>query len=272
MNNLRKSFAVVGLCTAMMLSGCTDYGTNLASEYKSFFKYSLGDYDISVKEKTEETSGTGKRTWTLEYTNKAGVTHKDLLSTNGLKSDEDNDKIILDFTDDAMAGGAKDQLYEKIVKKYFPVDYKASSGNYDLYKGDGYTVEFYAVNTEISRLDGKKDKKKIQEAIDDDKGYKISDYDLKKYLSEKQNYISVKVILDNHEKEEEAQTKIKKMTDEIQKNTSKDSTYSATLYAQDDYNPDGSFIYGRNVLMGKQTDDENDYTTMENKLVDKLKK
>ena len=271
MINLKKVLVSAASCAVLMLSGCVDYGTNLASEYKGYFKYALGDYDIEVESKTEETSDTGKRTWTIEYTNKAGVEHKDTLSTTGSKTDEENDKIILDFADNAMAGSAKDQLYDKIIKKYFPVDYKPSSGSYDLYKGDGYTVEIYGINAESAQFDEKKDSEKIKKAIDKKDGYKISDYDLKKYLSEKTNLVCVRVTLDSHDEENKASSKMKKLVSELGKYAGKESTYSATLYAQDDYDPNGSFIYGKNVLMGKDTDNKKDYTTLENELADKLK-
>lgn len=267
-----KSKLAAGLAVGVLfLTACTDYGTDLSKEYKKYWKYTFdGDYKMEQTEKKEEAADYGSRTWTVSYTNKAGQAHEDTISTSGLNNDKDNDIIVLQFAGRAMSASAKDELYAKLIEKYFPVKYKAGGDDYSIFNGDGYKLEMYGVNAKLSALDEDSSDDQLEKLLSTDDGYKIMDYDLKKFMSEEQDLIYVKVNLDSPMDSDKAESSMRNLVKEFENYAGKPKNYIFTVNVSDKYSSSGDEVYSKKVFMGKENSDISSYTDLENKVQSKL--
>lgn len=265
--------AAAVLTAAVMLTGCTDYGTDYAKEYKEFFDYTFdGKYEISEPTKTVENEDTdhefGKSEFTIKYTDKNGNAHCDVLTSYG-GSDEwtdfDERYSILCWLDLERMQIAEREFYEKLAKKYFPINdetildtsEKCDDFRFIGEKSDGYKVTIYITDALVHAVSDDKNTDILDEALSNESGIKLSDCDLKSFVSQKETVTSFIIVCDDEKTAESSVKKIKKLEkDFIDYAESPHNYIFQVSVMSDEEDKADDIIYRKIVIMDEETEYE----------------
>lgn len=279
---------VTAVCVAALVS-CTDYGVDVAKEYKDFFDYSFdGKYSIEQTEKNtykkydeennksynEGEKGKGFRKWDLKYTDKNGDEHTMALCGDGSVSKANHDSAVLSAVEYEKELIAYKEFYNKYQKNYIPVDEANEINNFEhtgSYHGDGYSVMCIITNEE-AYVKGY-DEDYVKDRLSSKKGLKVTDCDLKSFLSEKTTAVTLAVIINKDDKISDVASKVLNMKKELmEKEPELQNYYILVSYDDEEYEELDQVVYKEAVIFGEDvelTEDEDYSEAFKKKLEEK---
>lgn len=257
--------AAAVLTAAVMLTGCTDYGTDYPEEYKEFFDYTFdGDYKIELTEEgllNEDTDyECGYRKWRLSYTDKNGIEHETELASQGNEKEVSaygdivKDVDMLAMISIEMSNIAVDEFYNELASEYFTVemgeDFVLS------YHGDGYRLHMSFFNPVLSSVTPEKNLEVIDSVLSPESGYKIADCDLKSMGQSEE--VCAKIILTVESENEDPKKyvkKLKKLEKDYVKYVGSPQNYIFQVNVPSEEEDGNSDIaYQKVVLLGEETE------------------
>lgn len=227
-----KKLTAMVLAAAMVftLSGCTDYGTDYAKEYKDFFEYTFdGNYTMEETEKDvqEDTWGNevGYRKWDISYTDKNGKNHiADLYASSDDHEDTFGDKFdeveLLAFTTNEQNNICMLEFYDNVMKNYFGIpdlDEGITDGALSYSDNDEYAVFIWFSNAPSQFIGKKENHELLDKYLSDKHGIKISDTTVKSFMAEKENFCSLVITIKDNSRTQEISDKARQLFADFEK-------------------------------------------------------
>ncbi len=249
---------IAAALSAVLLTGCNRYGTDLPKEYKEFLDYTFdGEYHVELTERgTQGSDKQGYSCWEITYTDKNGTDHVAELSSLQVTEAEKKPHGATQRNDIAnlhafivmeMWQIGRDEFAGEILSRYLTVDF--SKGDSLYFYGDGYIVTLYISTPMHGNYE------QMQKDLCPGTGMQLSECDLT-YLAQNEDfYTSLSIRIEHDTDPAPYLEMLEQIHDDFAAYTESPLNYEFKLvqYAEDE-KESGVTLYRKSVLMGQEVD------------------
>lgn len=255
----RRTACTAAALSAVLLTGCQSYGTDIPAEYKDFWDYTFqGSYSVVQTEKrvlNEDTQyAQGYRRWEVTYTDKRGVSH--IAELTGLELIDHEKELYhtqewydvfqaLDFVTAQMGAIAQDTLWEEILSDDLDVQYERGEV---IHKGEDCTLAVMIHDTYYTFDEAGYAYAKQKLSPQD--GYCIADCDLTSVLQDDEFILVLVLSIDEDADAAQYEEKLRAIEQELLTYTGGVQNYQLVL-KQGDGSAADPVVYEHAVCLGE---------------------